>query len=90
MRHVDLYERLYDVVKNMEWHLEHTPDHPLAQPLGVVDGSEFWLLESKGFPIGQSSSVPGVTFLYRYDAAAVYIRDVRITPPPSVQNVFRV
>ena len=82
MRSAERYDRLYDVVKNMEWHLEHTPEHPLSEL--VADG--YRAIESNGFPIGQSGSVPGVVIVYRFDATTVYIWDIRITPPPTIRR----
>lgn len=80
MRHADL-DRLYEVVKNMEWHLEHTPEHPVAEN---VDGT-YWLIESAVFPGQSGAGIPGVTLMYRFDDEAVYIRDIRVIPPPDIQ-----
>ena len=77
---IPLYGRLYDVLKNMEWHLEHTPDHPLAEQID----DEYWLMESRAFLGGQSLKMPGLTLLYRFDDSTVYVRDVRVLPPPSI------
>ena len=84
MRCADLYDRLYDVVSNMEWHLKHTPDHPLAE---TVPETEYWAIESNGFPIHDRDSVPGVLLVYRFDAEAVYVWDVRVTPPPRIVRI---
>ncbi len=87
LRCAELYERLYDVVSNMEWHLKHTPEHPLAEP---VEGTKYWAIESNGFPVSHQSAIPGVLFIYWFDAEAVYVWDVRVTPPPRIDRVFSV
>lgn len=79
-RKADRYERLWDVFSNLEWHLRHTPDHPLAERVGETD---YFVIESQGFPISTGKGIPGLRLLYRFDDGAVYVRDVLVTPPPG-------
>ncbi len=70
------YERLYDVIRMLEWLLERQPDNNFATQLDET----FWIIESKDFPLPERG-LPRVTLLYYFDDEAVTFRDIRIEPP---------
>ena len=72
------YERLYDVIRMLEWLLERQPDNNFASQLDET----FWIIESKDFPLS-GPGIPKVTLPYYFDDETVTFWDIRIEPPPT-------
>lgn len=75
---VERYERAWDVIKDLEWMLEHHPGNSLSEDLG----GGYWLIESDALPVSRLSGVPRVTLIYLFDDATVTFWDIRFEDPP--------
>lgn len=71
------WERLYEVIKNLEWLLERQPDNAFAEQLD----EEFWLIKSESLFFERRAGIPGVLLIYRFDDEVVTFWNVRVTPP---------
>jgi len=74
------YERLYEVIKLLEWLLERQPDNRFASQVG--DGH--WLIKSEDGPPMFGPGIPGVTMIYTFDDEVVTIWGARVEPPPQI------
>ena len=72
---IDVYERLYEVLKSLEWLLERDPEIEFSEVLPHPHEDFRIITYDAGYLLG----VPEVVAIYRYDDEEVEIWDLRIT-----------
>jgi hypothetical protein len=65
---IDEYERVYEMVKSLEYLPERQPDNYLAQQLSTPN-EDLWLIQLGGMP----GRTPSVAFLYTWDDQEVHV-----------------
>ncbi len=76
---VEKYDRLYDIIRDLEWVLERYPGAPPSEQIS----DEFWLFDSVFLRTSAGHVYPRVKLLYRFDEKTVEFWSMEVTDGQS-------